>query len=630
MSAIFGIYSLNGQPLSLNSILKMQETYSNRYQFDRIAHWKSEKVALGCGQQWVTSESIHEKLPFQDSIHDLVITADAIIDNRAELFQKLAIHQAKQPYITDSELILLSYSHWGEDCVQYLIGDFAFVIWDQKEEKLFVARDHRGARTIVYYQDDAYLYLATTEKPIVELVPIERNDDWYMKYLIFPLEYEKDVPYSTRWKGVHHLPPAHTLIVRGNKMNTRRYWKLERNNLLQLSSDEEYQEAFRDVLSSAVQSATRTFGNVGIQLSSGLDSSTVAAFAAPLLKNQGKDLFSFTHVPLQDYSKDDKRLVNEQPLVEKILALYSNITPYWIENKDLNAYNVIDKWLEIIESPYIFLGNAPWMFEVFSQSQNNNLKVMLTGQIGNGTISFGELYTIMAYYRQQKNVVGFLNEVYHLSKKHHVSLVKGLKMGIKSTLIERMRIMSLKALKKDLDAFLPKSLIQKSENKFGMPHTFDPIEFMYELNKPEKLHAIGSTNTSISLHFNQLVRDPTSDVRVMNFMASLPYEQFVYKGVHKRILRHSLTGLLPKEILKINREKGIQSADWIYRLTPNYKEIFQEFRESVENNTIKGHLNKTLRNKNDEELQGYLNNSLLSQMIFRTIIIDRIERRWHK
>ena len=111
---------------------------------------EKESVALLSHTQWITSESVGEKLPYYDYEKQLAITADAIIDNREELVDQLQIKDIYKTKITDSELILLAYHKWGEEAPKFLVGDFAFVIWDEKQQKLFGARDFSGNRTLYF------------------------------------------------------------------------------------------------------------------------------------------------------------------------------------------------------------------------------------------------------------------------------------------------------------------------------------------------------------------------------------------------------------------------------------------------------------------------------------------------
>ena len=120
-----------------------------KFPADDIRVWHNENVFLGCHAQWITPESIGEPLPFYDSERQCTITADAIIDNREELFERLQVERSKRKTMPDSQLILLAYYKWGEDSPKYLVGDFAFMIWDERKKKLFGARDFSGSERFI-------------------------------------------------------------------------------------------------------------------------------------------------------------------------------------------------------------------------------------------------------------------------------------------------------------------------------------------------------------------------------------------------------------------------------------------------------------------------------------------------
>src|SRR5699024_11133462 len=119
--------------------------------------------------------SIGEQLPFYDYDRQLTITSDAMIDNRDELFDKLGIHHEERKIMPDSQLILLAYSKWEDEVVKHLIGDFAFMIWDEKNQKLFGARDFSGTRSLYYYHDDRQFAFSTVMEPILRLLYVKRE-----------------------------------------------------------------------------------------------------------------------------------------------------------------------------------------------------------------------------------------------------------------------------------------------------------------------------------------------------------------------------------------------------------------------------------------------------------------------
>ena len=104
----------------------------------------------------------------------LVITADAIIDNRAELFEIFAIPVEEQN-MPDCLLILEAYKKWGVKCPEYLIGDFAFAIWDKQKNELFCARDHVGKRSIYYYDSPDVFAFSTLIEPLFKIDGVNKR-----------------------------------------------------------------------------------------------------------------------------------------------------------------------------------------------------------------------------------------------------------------------------------------------------------------------------------------------------------------------------------------------------------------------------------------------------------------------
>ncbi|MBL1704138.1 asparagine synthetase B, partial [Klebsiella pneumoniae] len=144
-----------------------------------------EHTFFGCHAQWITPESIGEQLPYYDVKSKLIITADAIIDNRMELFDRLQVDNSERKGMADSELILRAYQKWGEESPKYLVGDFAFMIWDERNQKLFGARDFSGSRTLYYFRDHQRFAFCTIISPLLSLpyVRKELNEQWLAEYL---------------------------------------------------------------------------------------------------------------------------------------------------------------------------------------------------------------------------------------------------------------------------------------------------------------------------------------------------------------------------------------------------------------------------------------------------------------
>lgn len=166
------------------------------------------KYFLGSHAKWITSESINEQLPYYDYETQLVITADAIIDNRNELFDRLQVEKVHRREMPDSKLILLAYQKWGEHVPKYLIGDFAFMIWDERKQLLFGARDFSGSRTFYFYRNQNQFAFCTSIQPLFSLpyVGKELNEQWLAEYLAIPNMLDTIDAFSTVHKNIEQVP----------------------------------------------------------------------------------------------------------------------------------------------------------------------------------------------------------------------------------------------------------------------------------------------------------------------------------------------------------------------------------------------------------------------------------------
>ncbi|MEO0970581.1 MAG: asparagine synthetase B, partial [Cyanobacteria bacterium J06639_18] len=181
MSGIAGIKYLDNSLLHRADLVLMLDTLAHRGP-DGADIWVDGNIGLGHRMLWTTPESLIEKQPLVDRVRNLAIAADARIDNREELISQLSLDNSPSDRplnqninqnnsclktVTDSQLILEAYKKWGEDCLEYLVGDFAFAIWDGCKQTLFCARDHFGVKPFYYYQSDQVFIFASEIKALL-------------------------------------------------------------------------------------------------------------------------------------------------------------------------------------------------------------------------------------------------------------------------------------------------------------------------------------------------------------------------------------------------------------------------------------------------------------------------------
>ncbi|WP_188735864.1 hypothetical protein [Oceanobacillus neutriphilus] len=197
-----------------------------RFLGDDTVLWQQENIFLGCHTRQITPAPAEEILPYYDKEKQLAITADAGIDNRNELFDRLEMDRSRNQALPDSQLILLGYQKWGEALPEYLAGDFAFMIWDGKYQKLFGARDYSGARTLYYFHNQEHFAFCTLIQPLLSLPYVEKrfNEVWIADFFLAdPDRVDHMNPMTTIYKSITQVPPSHSISVCGSTVKIKRY-----------------------------------------------------------------------------------------------------------------------------------------------------------------------------------------------------------------------------------------------------------------------------------------------------------------------------------------------------------------------------------------------------------------------
>ena len=228
--------------------------------------------------------------------------------------------------VPDSSLILYAYHRWGETCVDHLLGDFAFAIWDAHKHHLFCARDHMGVKPFYYYSTDGLFAFASEIKALFCVPGIPRNTN--EKTLAFRLAEIDPDPAATSYLQIHRLPAAHAMTVSLSGLRIYPYWSLDPRHEIHFETDEEYENAFRTLFIDAVRCRMRSSHPLGSELSGGLDSSSVVCVARHLLRQENRDHKALS---LHTFSAvfDKVPECDERTYINYVLS-EGNLTPHFI------------------------------------------------------------------------------------------------------------------------------------------------------------------------------------------------------------------------------------------------------------------------------------------------------------
>ena len=285
MSGVCGIVHLDGAPVERRLLERMTAFMAFRGP-DAQETWCDGAAGLGHTLLRTTFESEHEHQP--SSLDGRTwITADARVDARDELRNKLAAKGRAVPAdSTDDMLILHAWHAWGEDCVRHLLGDFAFAIWDATAKRLFCARDHFGAKPFFFARAGQRFIFSNTLDCLREHPGIdsELDDLAIADFLLFEMSQD---PAATVFAGIRRLPPGQCLTCTPDGVKTRTYWTLPIKEPVRYRARGDYVEHFKELLETAVSDRLRT-DRIGIQFTGGMDSTSIGATAKRILSRQSK------------------------------------------------------------------------------------------------------------------------------------------------------------------------------------------------------------------------------------------------------------------------------------------------------------------------------------------------------
>lgn len=531
---------------------------------DGLNAWRGGPAALAHALLASTPEAALETLPLTEPTSQCTITADARIDNRDELIAALGLADAA---LGDGELILRAYLRWGEKCVDRLLGDFAFAIFDPRTTSLFCARDHFGMRQLNYAHLPGQAFIFATEIEAVlshGAVPRRLNSGRIADYLD---DLEGLDLTSTFFRDVYRLPPAHCLRFDREGLAIRRYWELQPGPPLSLPSDEAYAQAFLKVFTEAVRCRLRGQRSVGAMLSGGVDSGAVVAVATRLLDQHGGG-------PLATFSAMDpgSKSCLETNTIEIAMTM-PGLVPTRVDPRDPELLEALKGLTAAIDDP--FDGNMTLIRAVYLTASRAGMKVVLDG-VGSDVIlhSAGPIVQSLRAGRLESALREARGEsrYWKLRGPALQILLRAAWIAWVPAILRHARRGTIRIVR---DAF-PSSALHISR-RFARSAELRSRRRAYRLYEPTPgaVHAAEHAKAIRDPHLTAArerydrvaaavgieARDPFLDLRLIQFCLSLPAEQLQAGGWPKTILRRAMAGMTPDEVIWRN---GKEHLGWTF------------------------------------------------------------------
>ena len=458
-----------------------------------------------------------------------LIVFNGEIYNYLELRAELSDYEYRSR--TDTEVVLAAYERWGAVCLDRLIGMFAFLIWDEREKRLFAARDRFGVKPLYYHIGvGGGIWLASEIKALHAAgIAAEPDEVSWASYLTHGLS---DHSERTFWKGVRQLPPGHYLTWRNGESRITRWYDLAQASGEEYDSRpvEETSEEYLSLLTDSVRLRFRSDVPVGVNLSGGLDSSTLLALIKTV-QGESSDARAFT------FTCGDPKY-DELPWTRQTLArtrhplTVSQITPEEVPALAESVQGAEDE-------PF---GGLPTLAyaKLFAEARKYGVIALLDGQ------GMDEQWAGYDYYAnalntgsgqwavgsgQLENSISFATAHYPLPTAHY-NLVQGTNG---SPVRPDCLTAEFRAMAEAFD--LPSPFPDRLRNLQYRDARFTKI--------PRALRF----NDRISMRASTELREPFLDHRLVELALRQPPERKINGGTGKWMLRQMTRRLLPKGVV---------------------------------------------------------------------------------
>ncbi len=570
---------------------------------ERIVHrgpdseglWMDDQVALGMRRLSIIDLKTGDQPVFSED-REIIVMMNGELYNYREVRASLEKRGHKFETQTDTEILPHLYQEYGDDLVDHLNGMYAFALWDTRKKKLLIARDRFGEKPLYYGVFEGKLLYASEPKALLAhpAVKAELNLDALRHYLSFDYV---PAPMSI-YKGIYKLPAAHLLTVENGEVKTRRYWNLSwskpgaaatgfhngngqrRENTLPTgrvsASFAESANELRDLLSDAVRMRLVADVPLGIMLSGGIDSSTVAAFAVQHAAEKVKtfsigfeeDSFDESKYARQVAKHLDTEHYEEKLSAEKAGDLISEIGT-WLD-EPLSDGSLIPTYLlaRFVRKHVtvalggdggdeLFAGYPMYYAHKVAAKYSSIPEFVRTGLIEPIVNRLPVSTNNMSFDYKAKRFVR--SSTSDIVERHH-SWFGSFAAGQHTNLLTR-----------DVLDHTNNDIYAGANELLKLTDAVDPIERMQFLDinfymAEDILTKVDRAAMAVSLE----TRAPFLDPRIGQFAASIPLEYKLKGNKGKYILKKAVEDLLPRSI--IHRPKkgfGIPIAEWLKgRLNP--------------------------------------------------------------
>lgn len=508
-------------------------------------------IDLAGGQQPISGEDGSATIVFNGEIYNFLEIKDHL-ESKGHLFRTHS----------DTEAIVHAYEEYGTGCVDHLHGMFAFAIWDERERKLFAARDRVGKKPLYYTTTpDGTFVFGSELKTLLQHPSVSRQTDPQALDAYLTLGYVPD-PLSI-FRGIHKLPPGHYLTFSKGEVRITQYWDFQ-FSLAETKNENEYLEDLRQLLDESVRLRLVSDVPLGAFLSGGIDSSTVVALMA---RHMGQPVKTFSI----GFHEDS---YNELAYARLTAKKYGTDHHEFFVTPEICS--IVDELAWHFDEPFADSSAIPTY--IVSKLAREYVTVVLSGDGGDELFAGYTRYVVDRDRGAFSRMPGLLRKglMQPLSSHlphgtlgrnfiHNISLDPIDRYLDSVSVFTRLNKESLytKGFREQLgDADWVTECFHQLAAKVGTGNSLDRLLYL-----DSKTYLPGDILTKVdrmSMAVSLEARAPLLDHKLIDFVTHIPASMKLAGNETKHILKRAVKDLVPKEIL--NRPKqgfGVPVQDWI-------------------------------------------------------------------
>ncbi len=521
------------------------------------------ELILGHTRLSVIDLSSNGHQPMHSNDGRFVVVYNGEIYNYRELREELKSYGHNFQSDSDTEVLLIAWSHWGAACLPRFTGMFAFAMFDRRDQTITCVRDAFGIKPFFYYQEDGCFSFASELPGLLELLPSKPNLNWQRSY-DYLVHGDYDSTSETFYAGIHHLPPGHWLEINaatGKFTSLQRWWQPQVEERIGWRFDDAVEQVRENFLEN-IRFHLRSDVPIGAALSGGIDSSAVVC--AMRYVEPDLDIHTFSYIS----KRDD---INEEYWVDRVNA-YVGSKSHKVSLNHQELERDIDDMISTQGEPF---GSTSIyaQYRVYQLAHEKGITVTLDGQGADEMLAGysgypGQRLKSLLETNRFSDALNFLNNWANWPGRSRFVAVKDLISELTDgSLYEALRTIDGKsAVPKwintspliNKDVVLNKNRIRPETNTKGR-RLIDELALSLSKRGVLSLLRHGDRN---SMRFSIESRVPFLTLNMVNLLLSMP-EHFLisHSGETKCVFRAAMRGIVPDEILDRRDKIGFQTPE---------------------------------------------------------------------